>query len=99
MTVRLRGRGHGSGVEIDALFYEIYTLRDGKIIRMTSSQIVPRLSRPLGPGSSRVTQRPEPPPIDEPDRKKNQTSKATAARITTTTTMRSAPVIRAVLPG
>jgi len=34
VTLRLRGRGHGSGVEIDALFYEIYTLRDGKIIRM-----------------------------------------------------------------
>jgi ketosteroid isomerase-like protein len=34
VTVRLRGRGHGSGVEIDARFYEIYTLRDGKIIRM-----------------------------------------------------------------
>jgi ketosteroid isomerase-like protein len=34
VTVRLRGRGHGSGVEIDARFYEIYTLREGKIIRM-----------------------------------------------------------------
>lgn len=34
VTVRLRGRGHGSGVEIDALFCKIYTPRDGKIIRM-----------------------------------------------------------------
>ena len=32
--VRLRGRGRGSGVEIDALFYDLYTLRDGKIVRM-----------------------------------------------------------------
>lgn len=34
MTVRLRGRGRGSGVEIDALFYDLYTLRDGIIVRM-----------------------------------------------------------------
>jgi len=34
VTVRWRARGHGSGVEIDALFYEIYTLRDGRIVRM-----------------------------------------------------------------
>jgi ketosteroid isomerase-like protein len=33
-TVRLRGRGRGSGVEVDALFYDLYTLRDGKIVRM-----------------------------------------------------------------
>jgi ketosteroid isomerase-like protein len=33
-TVRLRGRGRGSGVEIDACFYDVYTLRDGKIVRM-----------------------------------------------------------------
>ena len=33
-TVHLRGRGRGSGVEIDARFYEVYTLRDGKIVRM-----------------------------------------------------------------
>jgi ketosteroid isomerase-like protein len=33
-TVRLRGRGRGSGVEIDARFYDLYTLRDGKIVRM-----------------------------------------------------------------
>jgi ketosteroid isomerase-like protein len=33
-TVRLRGRGRVSGVEIDALFYDLYTLRDGKIVRM-----------------------------------------------------------------
>jgi ketosteroid isomerase-like protein len=34
VTVRLGGRGRGSGVEIDALFYDVYTLRDGKIVRM-----------------------------------------------------------------
>ena len=34
VTVRLRGRGRRSGVEIDARFYDLYTLRDGKIVRM-----------------------------------------------------------------
>jgi ketosteroid isomerase-like protein len=34
VTVLLRGRGRGSGVEIDARFYDVYTLRDGKIVRM-----------------------------------------------------------------
>jgi len=34
VTVRLGGRGRGSGVEIDARFYDVYTLRDGKIVRM-----------------------------------------------------------------
>ena len=33
-TVHLRGRGRGSGVEVDARFYEVYTLRHGKIVRM-----------------------------------------------------------------
>src|SRR5918999_2297527 len=41
-------------------------------------------------------QRPEPRPIDEPEKKKNQASKAAAARITVTTTIRSAPEMRAV---
>jgi ketosteroid isomerase-like protein len=34
VTVRLGGRGRGSGVEIGARFYDVYTLRDGKIVRM-----------------------------------------------------------------
>jgi ketosteroid isomerase-like protein len=34
VTVRLGGRGRGSGVEIDARFYDVYTLRDGRIVRM-----------------------------------------------------------------
>jgi ketosteroid isomerase-like protein len=29
-----RGRGRGSGVEVDARYSEVYTLRDGKIIRV-----------------------------------------------------------------
>jgi ketosteroid isomerase-like protein len=33
-TVRLRGRGRGSGIEVDARFYDVYKLRDGKIVRM-----------------------------------------------------------------
>jgi ketosteroid isomerase-like protein len=28
-----RGRGRGSGLEVDARFYELYTLRGGKIVR------------------------------------------------------------------
>jgi ketosteroid isomerase-like protein len=34
VTVRLGGRGRGSGVEVGARFYDVYTLRDGKIVRM-----------------------------------------------------------------
>ena len=34
VTVRLRARGRGSGIEVDALFYDVYTVRDGKIVRM-----------------------------------------------------------------
>ena len=33
-AVRLRGRGRGSGVEVDARFYDVFTLREGKIVRM-----------------------------------------------------------------
>jgi ketosteroid isomerase-like protein len=32
--VRLRGRGRGSGLQVDARFYDVYTLRDGKIVGM-----------------------------------------------------------------
>jgi ketosteroid isomerase-like protein len=33
-AVRLRGRGRGSGIAVDARFYDVYTLRQGKILRM-----------------------------------------------------------------
>jgi ketosteroid isomerase-like protein len=33
-AVRLRGRGRGSGAEVDARFYDVFTLRQGKILRM-----------------------------------------------------------------
>jgi ketosteroid isomerase-like protein len=33
-TVRLHGRGRVSGIEVDARFYDVYTLRDRKIVRM-----------------------------------------------------------------
>ena len=33
-TLHFHGRGHGSGVETEARFYEVYTLRDGKLVRM-----------------------------------------------------------------
>ncbi len=29
-----RGRGRGSGLEVDTRFYELYTLRGGKIVRV-----------------------------------------------------------------
>ena len=34
VMLHLRGRGRGSGVEIDARFFDVYTIRDGKIVRM-----------------------------------------------------------------
>lgn len=33
-TVCLRGRGRVSGIPVDARFYDVYTLRDRKIVRM-----------------------------------------------------------------
>ena len=37
-AVHLRGRGRGSGIEVDARFYEVYTLREGKVITTTLYQ-------------------------------------------------------------
>jgi ketosteroid isomerase-like protein len=34
VTVRIRARGRGSGAEVEARFYDLYTVRDGKIVRM-----------------------------------------------------------------
>jgi ketosteroid isomerase-like protein len=34
VTAYHRGRGKGSGVEIDTRFYELYTLHDGKVVRV-----------------------------------------------------------------
>ena len=34
VTVRFRARGRGSGVEVDARLYDVFTLRDGMIVRM-----------------------------------------------------------------
>ena len=34
VTVRLTARGRGSGIEVDARFYDVFTLRGGKIVRM-----------------------------------------------------------------
>ena len=33
-TVRFRARGRGSGIEVGARLYDVFTLRDGKIVRM-----------------------------------------------------------------
>jgi ketosteroid isomerase-like protein len=34
VTVRFRARGRGSGIEVDARLYDVFTLRGGKIVRM-----------------------------------------------------------------
>jgi ketosteroid isomerase-like protein len=34
VTVWLQARGRVSGVDVDVRFYDLYTLRDGKIVRM-----------------------------------------------------------------
>jgi ketosteroid isomerase-like protein len=49
-TVRLRGRGRGSGVEIDARFYDVYTLRDGRIVRMDQFTERSEALEAAGPG-------------------------------------------------
>jgi ketosteroid isomerase-like protein len=33
-TVRFRARGRGSGIEVDGRLYDVFTVRDGKIVRM-----------------------------------------------------------------
>jgi ketosteroid isomerase-like protein len=33
VTVHHRGRGRGSGIEVDTRFYEVYSLRNGKVAR------------------------------------------------------------------
>jgi ketosteroid isomerase-like protein len=33
-TVRFRARGRGSGIEVDARLYDVFTLRHGQIVRM-----------------------------------------------------------------
>ena len=34
VTAYFRGRGRGSGIDIDTCFYEVYTLRDGRVVRV-----------------------------------------------------------------
>jgi ketosteroid isomerase-like protein len=34
VTVRFRARGRVSGIEVDGRLYDVFTLRDGKIVRM-----------------------------------------------------------------
>ena len=34
VKVRFQGRGRASGVEVDTRLYEVYTLRDGKVLRI-----------------------------------------------------------------
>jgi ketosteroid isomerase-like protein len=34
VAVRMRARGRASGIPVDARFYDVYTLREGKIVRM-----------------------------------------------------------------
>jgi ketosteroid isomerase-like protein len=34
VTAYFRGRGRGSGIEVDARFYDVFTLSDGRIVRV-----------------------------------------------------------------
>ena len=34
VTTRFRGTGKGSGLEVEARLYEVFTLRNGKVVRM-----------------------------------------------------------------
>jgi ketosteroid isomerase-like protein len=34
VTVHLAGRGRGSGIEVDTHLYEVWTIRNGKAVRM-----------------------------------------------------------------
>jgi ketosteroid isomerase-like protein len=34
VTAHFRGRGRGSGIPVDARLYEVYTLSDGKVVRI-----------------------------------------------------------------
>jgi uncharacterized protein len=34
VTLHFKGRGKGSGTEVDARFHQVHTLRDGKMVRM-----------------------------------------------------------------
>ena len=34
VTVRFHGRGRASGIEVETSFHEVYTLRDGKVLRI-----------------------------------------------------------------
>ena len=34
VAVRFHGRGRASGIEVDERLYEVYTLRDGKVLRI-----------------------------------------------------------------
>ena len=34
VTIRFRGRGRSSGAEVETSFHEVYTLRDGKVLRI-----------------------------------------------------------------
>jgi ketosteroid isomerase-like protein len=34
VTIRFRGRGRGSGIKVYARLYEVFTLREGRIVRM-----------------------------------------------------------------
>ena len=34
VTIRMRGRGRETGIEVEARLYDVYTLRGGLIVRM-----------------------------------------------------------------
>ncbi len=47
-----RGRGRGSGVEVDRRSANVYDVRHGKVVRMRAYLDPPQLSKPPGCGSS-----------------------------------------------
>jgi len=48
LSAHHRGRGRGSGLEIDARYYEVYTLSRGKIIRVDEYTDRAEASKPPG---------------------------------------------------
>jgi ketosteroid isomerase-like protein len=48
VTVRFRARGRRSGIEVDARLYDVFTLRDGRIVRMDQFTEEPDALRAAG---------------------------------------------------
>ena len=51
VAARFHGRGRASGVEVETRLYEVYTVRDGKVLRIDEYATAPRPPKPPGCGS------------------------------------------------